>query len=282
MLKPGSVRAASARPTRRRSFDEISFGVTMGLLAGVAMALLIVPTVVVLIVSFTGGMSLKFPPPSYSTRWYVSLIDSWQLQFAAMNSLKIAASSTALSILIGVPAALAIARTTPVRARALDGLFTSPLVLPALAFGLSALMYFSLIGAPLSFATLMIGHTVVCVPFVVRTTVASLAQLDGAMLDSSASLGASRFYTFRRVTFPIVRSGVLAGAFLAFMASFDNIPVSLFLADARTDMLPIRLWQALESNLDVRTAAVSGVLIVVTVVLLIAMERFAGLSRQIR
>src|SRR5271169_2603960 len=138
----------------------------------------------------------------------------------------------------GVPAALAIARSHHSAARMLDGLFMSPLVLPALAFGLAALMLFTALGMSVSPLTLIIGHTVVCVPFVVRTTVAALAQLESTWLESSASLGASALYTFRRITLPTIRPGILAGAFFAFMASFDNVPVSLFLRDARTDMLP--------------------------------------------
>jgi putative spermidine/putrescine transport system permease protein len=163
----------------------------------------------------------------------------------------------------------------------LDSLFMSPLVLPALAFGLSALMLFSVAGIPVSPLTLVIGHIVVCVPYVVRTTVAALAQLDPVLLEGSASLGASRLYTFRRVTLPLIRPGILAGGFICFMSSFDNVPVSLFLRDARTDMLPIRMWQDLEGRLDVTIAAASGVLIVITVALMILMERWAGLSRRL-
>jgi putative spermidine/putrescine transport system permease protein len=158
----------------------------------------------------------------------------------------------------------------------------SPLILPALSFGLASLMFFTLIGLPVSPLTLVIGHMVVCVPYVVRTTVAALAQLDPALLESSASLGASRIYTFRRVTLPLIRPGILAGAFIAFMSSFDNVPVSLFLRDARTDMLPIRMWQDLENKLDVTIAAVSGVMIAFTVVMMLVMERAAGLSRRLR
>jgi putative spermidine/putrescine transport system permease protein len=84
------------------------------------------------------------------------------------------------------------------------------------------------------------------------------------------------------VTLPLIGSGILAGAFLAFMSSFDNIPVSLFLRNAGTDMLPIRMWQDLESLLDVRIAAVSGVLVLTTLVLLVIMERVAGLSKRLR
>src|SRR5436190_6980958 len=130
--------------------------------------------------------------------------------------------------------------------------------------------------------TLFVGHTVVCVPFVVRTTVAALSQMDPVLLESSTSLGASRLYTFRRVTLPLIRPGILAGGFIAFMSSFDNVPVSLFLRDAATDMLPIRMWQDLEGKLDVTIAAVSGVMIVGTLALMMLMERVAGLSRRLR
>ena len=157
----------------------------------------------------------------------------------------------------------------------------SPLVLPALAFGLSALMLFSLVGLPVSALTLVIGHTVVCVPYVVRNTVASLAQLEPTLLESSAILGASRLYTFRRIVLPLIRPGVIAGAFIAFMSSFDNVPVSLFLRDAATDMLPIRMWQDLEGKLDVTIAALSGVLIIATVALMAIMERVTGLSKRL-
>src|SRR3954469_1766825 len=267
---------------RKRTWEAVSFDVVMTLIALIALIVIIAPSLVVLIVSFTNGFSLKFPPPGYSARWYAELWNAWQLHFAAKNSFVVAMWSTGLSIVLGVAAALAIARSPTVSARLLDSLFMSPLVLPALAFGLSALMLFSLIGLPVSPLTLIIGHTVVCVPYVVRTTVAALAQLDPALLESSASLGASRLYAFRRVTLPLIRPGILAGAFIAFMSSFDNVPISLFLRDARTDMLPIRMWQDLEGKLDVSIAAVSGVMIVVTLSLMIVMERLAGLSRRLR
>jgi putative spermidine/putrescine transport system permease protein len=262
--------------------DRVSFTLVFGLLAALGILLLILPTFVVLVVSFTNSFSLRFPPPGYSLKWYLALADAWQLQFAAWNSFKVAIWTTAVSVLLGVAASLAIARSETWKARVLDSLFMSPLVLPALAFGLSALMLFSVVGLPISPLTLVIGHAIVCVPYVIRTTVAALAQLDTVLLESSASLGASRFYSFRRITLPLIRPGVMAGGFLAFMSSFDNVPVSLFLRDARTDMLPIRMWQDLEGKLDVTIAAVSGVMIMLTIVALMVMERTAGLSRRIK
>jgi putative spermidine/putrescine transport system permease protein len=262
--------------------DRVSFTFVFGLLAALGILLLILPTFVVIVVSFTNSFSLRFPPPGYSLKWYLALADAWQLQFAAWNSFKVALWTTAISVLLGVAASLAIARSDTWKARVLDSLFMSPLVLPALAFGLSALMLFSVVGLPISPLTLVIGHCIVCVPYVIRTTVAALAQLDTVLLESSASLGASRFYSFRRITLPLIRPGVMAGGFLAFMSSFDNVPVSLFLRDARTDMLPIRMWQDLEGKLDVTIAAVSGVMIMLTIVALMVMERTAGLSRRIK
>jgi len=267
---------------RRVDLGTVSLNLTLGVLALLCLALLILPTAVVILVSFTSGFSLRFPPPGYSLRWYVGLLDAWQLQLAALNSFKVATWTTFLSVLLGVAAALGIARSRLLAANLLDSLFMSPLILPGLAFGLSALIFFSMIGWQVSVLTLVIGHTIVCVPFVMRTTIATLVQLDPVLLESSASLGASRWYTFRRVILPLIGSGILAGAFLAFMSSFDNIPVSLFLRNASTEMLPIRMWQDLESLLDVRIAAVSGALVFTTLVLMIIMERIAGLSKRMQ
>ena len=92
------------------------------------------------------------------------------------------------------------------------------MILPTLAFGLAALMFFTMLGFRLSLATMILGHVAVITPFILRTTVASLSQLDPAQIDTSASLGAGALYTFRRVTMPVIRPGIVAGAFLAFMS----------------------------------------------------------------
>ena len=267
---------------RKYEGSAVALTGVLGAIAVIATVLLLAPTVIVIVLSFTNGFSLKFPPPGYSLRWYASLPDAFQLQYAALNSLKVACASTLLAVVLGVGAAMAIARSEKAMARVLDSFFMSPLILPALAFGLASLIYFSRIGISLSLWTLVIGHTVVGVPYVIRTTVAALSQLPPALLESSASLGASRAYTFRRVTLPLIAPGVAAGAFICFMSSFDNVPVSLFLRDASTDMLPIRMWQDLEGRLDVSIAAVSTLMVLVTLVLMIVMERLAGISKRIR
>lgn len=268
---------------RKRSidFDALSLRVVFGTLAAIAIVFLIVPSVIVVLTSFTASPSLKFPPDGYSLRWYAALLDADQMQQAAWNSFIVASWTTLISVVFGTAASLAIARSRARWAQICDVVFMSPLILPALAFGFAALIYINLLGFRPSIPFLILGHVIVCVPFVLRTTIAALAQLDPALLDASSSLGAGPFYTFRRVTLPLIGRGIGAGAFLAFMASFDNVPVSLFLADERTEVLPIHLWQQIETNLDVRTAAASGLIVIATILLMIVAERFAGLSRQL-
>jgi putative spermidine/putrescine transport system permease protein len=263
-------------------WDVWSIRLVFGVLSVIALVFLIAPTLIVLITSFTASQSLKFPPDSYSLRWYVALWDADQMQRAAWNSLVIAFWTTLISVVLGTAASIAIARSRSPILRVADLLFMSPLLLPALAFGFAALIFINKLGFTPSIPFLVLGHVIVCVPFVLRTTLASLSQLDPALLEASQSLGGNPWMTFRRVILPLISSGVGAGAFLAFMASFDNVPVSLFLADERTEVLPIHLWQQIETNLDVRTAAASGVIVIATLLLMLAAEKFAGLTQQMR
>lgn len=273
--------AFTNHPVSRRSRRYGSFRWIMGVLAVLGLLLLILPTVVVLITSFTSGYSLKFPPPGLSLRWYQALIfDSPEILDALWVSVKLAALATAIATVLAVAAAVVLARRRSLTARLLDSFFMAPLTVPSLALGLGILVLFNLESAGLSFYSLLAGHIALCAPYVLYTTSASYAQLDPALLDSSLCLGASPWRTFRRIVLPALRPGIASGAFIAFMNSFDNVALSLFLSDARTEVLPIRLWHIIEDSLDVRAAAASGILIAVTLLSMLIMERFARLSDQ--
>lgn len=260
-----------------------TYSFAMGSLAAVGIAILVVPVVIVLVMSLTSSNVLKFPPPGFSFKWYEALLDpvrSGHVHVALSNSLWVALWATASGAVLATLAALALNRASRASARALEAGFLSPLILPGLAFGLATLMYFSILGFRPTLNLLIAGHIVVIAPFIFRTTLASLSQLDPALHESSASLGASRFYAFRRITLPIIAPGIAAGSFLAFVSSMDNVPVSLFLSTARTNMLPIRMWGMMETTLDVRVAAMSGALIVVVLVLMIVMDRLTNFTRR--
>jgi putative spermidine/putrescine transport system permease protein len=269
-------------PRHAIDWEAASLRIAFAAAAVFAMVFLIAPTIIVLVTSLTSSESLKFPPPGFSFRWYNALLDADQMQRAAWNSLVIAIWTTVISVVLGTAASIGIAGSKSKWVRASDMLFMSPLLLPALAFGFAALVYINKLGLSPSIPLLVLGHVIVCVPFILRTTIAALSQLDPALMDASHSLGATSWMTFRRVTLPLIGPGLGSGAFLAFMASFDNIPVSLFLADERTEVLPIHLWQQIETNLDVRTAAASGVIVIFTILLMLIAERMAGFTQQMR
>ena len=266
-------------------FKDLSYSLVVGVLAGLGFLILVAPVLIVLVTSLTRGRSIKFPPSGLSLQWYELLFDpvrSSQIHRAALNSLEVALAAMLAATVLATLASVDLARRGGPWVRALDTFFMSPLILPMLAFGLAALMYFTFLGFRPSLTLIAIGHVIVVSPLVLRTTFASMSQLDPALLESSASLGASWLYTFRRVKLPVIAPGIAAGAFLAFVGSLDNVPISLFLAGPRSDMLPIRMWGMMESMLDPRVAAVSGVLIAVVLVLMLVMERVVGLTRSFK
>ena len=265
------------------SFDRWSYTLVIGGLGVVAMVLLAAPTLLVLITSLTSGETLRFPPPGFSARWYEALIfSSPDIVDAAIVSLKVAASATLVATVLATAAAVGIAASDRGWARVAETALMSPVLLPALSLALGLLLTFNALKISVSLATLIVGHVVIVFPFVLRTTLASLAQIHPALEECARDLGAGGWQTFVNVTLPLARGGIVAGAFIGFMASFDNVAISLFLADARSEVLPIRLWDLLESVLDVRAAAASGVLIAATMALMIVIERMAGLSRYVR
>jgi putative spermidine/putrescine transport system permease protein len=271
------------RPDWRRRLDRGSYSVVIGGLAVVAVTLLMMPTVIVIVASFTSAQTLKFPPPGWSLRWYQALLSaSPEIVGAALTSLQVAVLATAIGATLATAAAIAIDASKARWARIAEIALMSPLLLPALALGLGLLLTFNLLDSGLSIATLVVGHVVICFPFVLRTTLASLAQVDPVFEECARSLGAGAWFRFANVVFPLVRGGVAAGAFIGFMASFDNVAISLFLADANSEVLPIRLWDLIENTLDVRAAAASGLLIGFTIVAMVVMERLTGLSRFMR
>lgn len=259
--------------------DRLSFTWIMWGIAIFSIIVLTLPTLIVLIASLNSAQTLRFPPPGLSFQWYIALFDYPELWTAAVTSFQTALWTTVICVVLGVCASIAMAGSRARWVSAMDALVMSPLALPGIAVGLGILTFFSLIGLKLSIITLVISHVVICIPYVVRTTLASLTQLGGALREASTVLGAGPIYTFFHVTLPLIKQGVITGSFMAFLSSFDNITVSLFLSDARTEVLPIRMWSMIENDLDVRAAAISGILILVTALLMILMERISGLSK---
>lgn len=241
------------------------------------LAFMIGPILLALVMSFNAGATLSFPPKGFSFKWYEMLFDpiaSEPIHTAAMNSIEVALSTVALVTLITAPAAWALARASKRFSGTVEPVLLAPLVLPSLVYALAALVALNLLGLGPSFIAVLIGHTAVFAPLMFRTVLGLAQRMNPALEEASETLGASRARTFLRISLPGILPGILAGGFLVFMQSLDNVSVTLFLGDPGRTMLPMRLFAMLEESLDGRVAAVSGVLILAAALLLVVLQRF--------
>lgn len=243
------------------------------------LAYMIGPILLALLMSFNDGTTLAFPPKGLSLRWYAALLDpaaSEPIHTAARNSLETALATVIVVTLITAPAAFAMARAPKRFVGTVEPILLAPLVLPSLVYALAALLALSLLGLGPSFHAVLIGHAAVFAPLMFRTVLGLAQRMNPALEEASATLGASRTRTFLRISLPGIMPGIVAGAFLVFMQSLDNVSVTLFLGEPGRTMLPLRLFAMLEESLDGRVAAVSGLLILAAALLLVTLQRIGG------
>lgn len=217
----------------------------------------LLPLGIMLMMSFSSSEFVRFPPPGYSMRWYQAYLASNDWIEATLRSVYIALVVSGLSVLIGVPASLGISRMGQAAANALLGLTTLPIVLPPVVIAIAMYMTFSRIGITGTVLGIVLGHLTLGLPFVVLTTLASLKKLDGQFLLAARSLGASSRRIFFTVTLPIIRPGILSGAFFAFLVSFDELLIALFIGSSETRTLPRKMWEGIRSEFDPTIAAAS-------------------------
>ena len=226
---------------------------------------LIAPIVVVVVLSFSSASYLTFPPPAFGVRWYREYLGSRDWLAATALSIEVAASVVVLSTTLGTLATLGLTRLPPAARMLATGLILSPLVVPVIIVAIGvyyAFARYGLVGTPLG---LVLAQTCLAVPFVVTSVGASLAGFDRRLEMAALSLGATPFGAFRQVTLPLILPGILVGALFAFITSFDELVVALFLSGANAVTLPRRMWEDLRYALDPTIAAVSTLTIVVTV-----------------
>jgi putative spermidine/putrescine transport system permease protein len=237
-------------------------------LVGLILLYMAFPIVVVMVVSFSSATYLTFPPPALSLQWYAAYFGSQDWLRPTLLSLWVAAAVVVLSTVLGTLAALGIARLPrPLRVLA-TGLILSPLIVPVIVVAIGiyyAFARYGLVGTPVG---LVLAHSCLAVPFVVTSVCASLAGIDRRLEQAALSLGATPRNTFFQVTLPLIRPGVMVGALFAFITSFDELVVSLFLSGSGAVTLPRRMWDDLRFAIDPTIAAVSTLTIVLTAGLL--------------
>lgn len=247
---------------------------------GFAIVFLLAPIAIVVAVSFSPSAIFSFPPEGVSWRWYQAVGRSETLLSSVWLSVQIASLSTCVSLLLGTLCSIAIVRGYVPGGAAIATFMASPLMLPGLVFGIAFLQSARAFGLWDSYTSLLVAHVVITMPFVMRTVLASLSLFDFAMMDAARTLGCSYAAALRKVLVPNILPGFVSGALFAFIASFDNYPVSIFLTDVRTKTLPIQMLNQVEMSPDPTVAAASSLLILATIVALFVCDRLVGLRRM--
>jgi putative spermidine/putrescine transport system permease protein len=240
---------------------------------------MLAPIVVVCLVAFTPDGFLSLPTHGFSLRWFRAIADYPEFIQAFWMSLGLGALSSFGAILFAVPAALAIARYKFRGRDALAALFLSPLMIPHVVLGIAFLRFFTMLGFGGSFAGLLIAHVVVVFPFALRLTLAAATGMDRSVEMAAVSLGAGGWTLFRRVTLPLILPGVISGWALAFIQSFDDLTMTVFLAAPGTETLPVRMFLYIQDNIDPLVTSVSACVIAITMTALILLDRLYGLDR---
>ncbi len=227
-------------------------------------AFLLAPIAIVLVLSFSSGSTVAFPPPGFSLRWFRYLAGRDEFISSALVSIEIAALASIGAVVLGLPASLALVRGRLPGKAVIEAILMSPLVLPGIITGIALLQYFTAIGLIRSFPRLVLAHLVICIPYAIRSLTASLHRIDPSIEEASRTLGANGWTTFRRVLLPLLRPGVIAASIFSFVTSFDNVVVSIYLIGADTVTLPIRILTYVEWQFDPSIAAISTIFVVVT------------------
>ena len=250
-----------------------------GSYVALVLAFLMLPVAVVVLASFSTSSYLTIPPQGVTLRWYGRVLDDRDYLQAIWISLSLGAVATLGALLVGTATSYALVRRAVPGRALVSSLVMSPLIFPGVVIGVASLQFYAALGLSGSFIGLALAHVVITVPYVVRTTLASLQGLEAELEDAACTLGATRLDAFRLVTLPLLRPGLAAGGLFAFITSFDNVPVSIFLTGVGSTTLPVKIFTAIEFGVDPSVAAISSLLILATGITLVLAERWIGLHR---
>ncbi|MFD1744977.1 ABC transporter permease [Rhizobium helianthi] len=246
--------------------------------ASIIFVILIAPLFIILGAAVSDTSYLTFPPQGFTFRWFTNIFDVTAFRTTALTSLQIAFGGTLLALLIGIPAAYALNRFRIRLPSWLSNVFVLPILVPEIVLGFS-LMKSVTIGLDLPiFTTLLLGHTLLVLPYAVRVVGASLASFDFSIEEAAISLGCPPWKTFLTVVLPNIGAGVVAAFILAFITSINDVSISLFLTGPGVSTLPIQILAHMEQFFDPTIASVSVLLMILTVGVMAIVEATLGLT----
>jgi putative spermidine/putrescine transport system permease protein len=240
---------------------------------------LAVPLLVVLPISFSAASYLEFPPKSFALKWYAKYFFDPSWTNATLFSFQLGLVTMLVATAIGTLAALAMVRGQFRGKRWVQILILSPMIVPVIIISIATYSFFAKLKLIENFWGLVIGHSIVATPFVFINVTAALLGFDVTLEKAASSLGANRLKTFFRVTFPLIRPGILTGALFAFITSFDELIITMFISGTR-HTLPVRMWMDLWLEIDPTIAAVSSFLILLSIAALLSAEWIRRRAQQ--
>lgn len=251
----------------------------LALFHGLFVVFLLAPLVIVVLVAFTDKGYIALPFDGASLRWFIAIAKNQDFVDAFWRSVGLAAFSATLASALAIPAGLAVARHRFPGREAFLGLMLSPLMVPHLVLGIALLKTFTQIGWQGTIGGLVAAHAVLIFPYALRLIVAAATGFDQSVLNAAESLGASRWTRFRRIELPLLLPGIAGGWLIAFINSFDEVTMSVFVASPATETLPVKMYHYVVHTIDPLLASISTVLIVLTLALMLVLDRSVGLDR---
>jgi putative spermidine/putrescine transport system permease protein len=255
--------------------------------ATIALAYILTPLTFVTWLAFFRQEIPSFPPEGYSLTWFAAILDQRKFVDGFVMSFQVGILATVIGLALGVPAALAVSRHQFAWRVPLANLLLMPLIVPGVVLGTAMYVFHVEVENGLdidvlgTFYALVSGHIVIVIPWVVRLVTASLAGVDRSIEEAAQNLGANAWVTFWRITLPAIRPGIVAGALFAFVTSFGNLEMSLFLVGPGRTTLPIVILQYLEWKIDPTIAAVSVVQILLIGTAMLITDRYVKLTRVV-
>lgn len=274
---------------RRQSLPWDLEMVIVGAISTLVLLVAIAPIVTVVLMSFTSGETLAFPPPGWGLRWYQSVLNvlieesngagSSRFVDSLVTSFAIATAVMVLSIVAGAPASYALVRYEFRGKMLVEQLVSTSLVFPMLVLGIGMLVLVSTFKLELGFWRIVTAHVIHTFPFVVRNCTASLRGVSSSFEEASRTLGAGWWRTFIEIVLPLMRPGILAGGVIAFIVSFNEFTVSFFLFTADVQPFPIWLYTRSHTMFDPTILAVASLIIVLNLILIFVLDRLASRQR---
>ncbi len=237
------------------------------------------PFIIIIISSFSSTAVMRFPPKGFSLLWYNKVLNIEMFRTTFWMSLKTGLAATFTALLLGIPVAYTNIRYRYPGKSVLELFFSSPAIVPGLVIGFSLLRFFIYVTKVPVLMGLYLGHTAILFPYTVRVVSASLRNFDPGVEEAAVSLGSTPLHAFFAVVLPNIQSGLVAAFILAFITSFNNVPVSLFLTGPGVATLPIQMLVYMEYYFDPTISALSSILIVLTVIIIQSTEKLLGISK---